>query len=182
MSNWKFVWVTLGLLGLVTPNPAPARAHQWGTLHWHRGGPEAVIRVYYAGGLERAVQDALADWDAHTVLSIERVEDPALADIQIVDADLGKNGILGTTGIRSVTEADGVTRHIRQAWIRLNRAYRLPPPAQRRVVAHEFGHAVGLRHNKDARGVMTDGGAEYITSLHDRQDVNEIYRCHPSRC
>lgn len=149
---------------LVFVNTNSASAHQWGNWKWNR----STIQVWNSASNSSLANQALNDWDGHTVLSLPRTG--SHSDISVAD---GYYGNTGWGGLATIIDSSG--SYITHAHAEVNLSYN--PSASRilGIFCQEIGHTFGLDHSND--GCM---GLSYYNNLtttvpHNWNDINSMY-------
>lgn len=101
--------------------------------------------------------------------------DSSSIDACVFDSNFGDNGLNGWNACDGPVSGSHPTRRCDTQWVRINTYY--SPPANR-IVCHEVGHSVGLRHTSDAASCLkrsADGGNSSSLTAHDKGHINANY-------
>jgi len=97
-------------------------------------------------------------------------------NVCMYDSAYGNNGLNGWNSCNPGHEAGSdPNQTCSEQWVRINQTY---SPPRGRIVCHEFGHSVGLRHTNEAASCMrrtADGGTSETLTTHDRDHLNGHY-------
>lgn len=138
MSNqnqWCFAWFA-GVPGVATKTRAAlVRANKW--------PPGSIIRVAFLDGdpaVQKKVQAVAETWTGPNMANVKLVfvSDPKKSDIRISFKYSGSWSTIGTT-CRTIPDTDPTMNY---GWLTPS----TDAAELRRVVLHEFGHALGLIH------------------------------------
>jgi hypothetical protein len=97
------------------------------------------------------------------------------ARVCIFDSDYGDNGLNGWNACSGPTSGSHPNQRCGVQWVRINTRY--SPPANR-IVCHEVGHSVGLRHTSTQASCLkstADGGNSSTLTSHDTGHINATY-------
>lgn len=97
---------------------------------------------------------------------------PTSDRICVFDHDYGNNNLYGWTACHSGSAGSNPSRTCAHQWVRLNLFY--TPPSSSRLVCHELGHTVGLRHGGETNSCVYSPIADSTTTSLTTQDVNHI--------
>lgn len=136
--------VAAAILGSMLVALASAASH--GPSRW----PGDVLRVHDASGWDATVARAVAQWNAADVgIRIELVDDPDRAQVDVVSDDRRVDGYCADRHCYAFATTIGPQRD-KATTIVLRRPLvhegDRPNPWSVRLVVHELGHALGLRH------------------------------------
>ena len=153
------VAATVVVIGTLAGISTLFASHSWGNYHWARTSDRFTLKTgdNVDAGWERYLDEAIADWNHSTVLTLQKVTGgsnprncrPTSGRIEVCNARYGQNGWLGVAQIW----ASG--SHITQAVSKLNDTYfetdKYNKPEWRRLVmCQEIAHDFGLDHQDEA--------------------------------
>jgi len=142
-DQWCFVWDPTDVPGGGTSRAALVKKNKW-----DKG---ATINVAFLDGdpsVQQHIKDVVKAWTAPDTanLRIVFVNDPNKADVRISFKYAGSWSTIGTS-CRSVPKTQPSMNY---GWLTPT----TPPEEVRRVVLHEFGHALGLIHEHQNPGTQ----------------------------
>ena len=141
----------------------------------------SVKRVDLTAAYATAVSNVVADVYSPTDLNAySLVNDSACYTANRIctfDYDYGNNGFFGWTACVSGTSSGtNPNRTCGRQFVRFNLNY--SPPSVSRLVCHELGHTVGLRHGDETNSCMFDpitGSTSSTLTSHDRAHIDGRY-------
>jgi hypothetical protein len=145
-----------------------ASAHQWGSWSWNRSGSTVTIQVYNYAANSGAANQALNDWDSHTILSLPRLN--SHTDISVYDENAGNTGWIG---LATIVNYSG--NYITHAHAEYNTYYSESYDQIVGTYCQEIGHTFGLDHSND--GCMGLGYYNNLTYTvqHNWTDIYNMY-------
>lgn len=174
--------LALGVVGTALAN------HSWGSYHWERSANPLVLSVgdNVNSTWDGYLNDAIADWDASSVLSLSKVNGgttpatcaPTSGRAEVCNAAYGSTGWLGIAQIWATKGS-----HITQATTKVNDTYfnqaqYNTAPWRRLVMCQEVGHDFGLDHQDENFSNANLGTCMDYTNDPDGPPSNEHPNAH----
>lgn len=132
-----------------------------------------VLTDPYVTGMMEALQQSYYPTDL-TVTTYPWATSCA-GDLCVYDFNYGDNGLNGWNACAGPTQGAHPNMVCSLDYVRVNLFY-APPP--KRIMCHEIGHSVGLRHTQEQASCVkktSDGGDSAVLSDHDKAHVNAHY-------
>lgn len=176
------IGMVMGILTavLLAGNVQVARAHQWGSNHWHKSGGHIEIRNYNTAANWWAAEYARQDgWNKIGILYNYNTSEHT--DISVFDGNWGPTGWWGLATLERLDFDRGCMcyRHIAHAHARYNSYYGGTQADIQGVFCQEIAHGWGLDHSNTSDCI----GKGYYNNIntygpHNNDDFFNMYYYH----
>ena len=165
---------------LLDANIRAARAHQWATYHWDKGGSQIAIYSYNTANNWQAAENARIDgWNKIGILYNYAVN--YHTDISVFDGYYGNTGWVGLASIETAywDARCSCYAHIGHAHSRYNMSYPMSQADIQGIFCQEIAHGWGLGHSNsgDCMGKTYYNQINYY-GAHNSLDFFNMYRYH----
>jgi hypothetical protein len=183
LRKLRFLAAALAALALLTANIGAASAHQWGSWHWDKTGPQIVIQEYIYGTNQDEAEFSRQDgWNKISILYNYRVN--YHTDVSVFGGNFGATGWWGLASIEDSDWSWGCFGwcHIAHAHARYNSYYGGTTGYGgdvQGVFCQEVAHTWGLDHSNTG-DCMGKGyyNNENFYGPHNNADFYNMYRFH----